>query len=610
MYVIDVIPLSRTAPGVLSYRSSKDLSIGSIVSITIRKTETQGIVVSSTHVKDAKEMLKHARFLLSRSIPSASGSLPEEVLRAAEKTALYHATTIGAVLAAMFSEHIRLGVPLPTHLSRSGTGHVVEICELPLVERAKKYEERIDRCIANKTSVLLISPTLPELAFWNKTFRAYKPLVLSGAVSSAKRSKTLEAARDHMGLIIATPSFSWIPIEKLGCAIIDRASSGTYTQPKRPYLSLPYALTALMEQRNIPIMIGDFPLPLEYRSSDALSRGTLSPLHLIDARRPKDAEPDSKPWASLPDIVFDAIRNEMEQGGRVIILAARRGYAPAVVCRDCGQSQTDGRGMPLSFSVTNDRIFQTSDGMTYPAKSRVCQRCESWNLLPLGVGIERVEEEVRARFPEAAILLATTEVLTSPRKARALVDDAQRPGSMVIGTEALLPWIYAYAGPAIGQPLGIIASADSLLSLPFWRARERFVRLSYFLRGLVRETFLITRHPEDTAVDAAVHPESSAFWEEERALRKALQYPPYGTLITLAVEGSAKRVENEVQDLAAQLTAYSPVVIPQRAVHGAMVRGVLVLHLPHDVWPDESLSRQLSTLPPNVRVRIDPESIW
>lgn len=610
MYVIDVIPLSRTAPGVLSYRSKQDLPVGTVVSITVRRTGTQGIVVGSLPVTAAKEMLKHARFLLSRSVPSPSGMLPDAIMRAAERTALQHATTPGAVLAALFNEHIRAGIELPVEHLAIGIGYSQRRCELPLRERAEQYRKEIRECLVRKKTALLITPTLPELSFWKDELAEFKPLILSGAVIGPRRAKALNQAATHAGLIIATPSFAWTPIEKLGIAILDRVSAGTYVLPKRPYLSIPYAFDALAQELRAPLIIGDFPLPLEYRAVDtALSAKRVAPVTVLDARRPKD-EVDPKPWSAVPDTVLERIRAEIGNGGRVIVLAARTGYAPAVVCRDCGQAQTDERGQAYSFSVAGgERVFRTSDGTVVDAK-RSCQRCESWNLLPLGIGIERIEEEMRAALPDANIVMIPPDVLTSARKARAAVQEARRSGTILIGTEAALPWLYAGQQEDAKLPLGIIASADSLLSQPFWRARERFVRLSYFLNGLCREVVLITRHPDDSAVDAASHQDSPLFWQEESTLRKALTYPPFGTIITLAIEGSQTRSSFAVKEIQEKVAAFSPTQLPGRPLQGSVWRTTLVIHLAAEAWPDPELSAYIQSLPPYVRVRIDPESIW
>lgn len=610
MYVIDVIPLSRTAPGVLSYRSAKPLPVGTLVHITVRKTKTQGIVIGSVPVAEAKSMLKSAHFLLSKSALAAAGALPEAIMRAATQSARYHATSVGAALAALFSEYVRAGVPLPDAPLSPGAGFAVKTIELPLRERALAYATRIQEAAAHGTATLLVVPTLPEAQFWKRELKVFSPILLSGAVAGAKRAEALEKAQTATGLVITTPSFSWTPVRELGAIIIDRPSAGTYTLPKRPYLSIPYTLRALAEARSVPLVLGDFPLSLEVSPEHAAIRDAAVPVEVVDVRTPKD-EDAAGPWQALPEPVRERMRSELAEGGRALLLAARRGYAPAVVCRDCGQAQADERGMPLSFTTAGGvRRFVTSDGRAEADARRPCTRCGSWNLLPLGVGIERVEEEVRAAFPDAPCIVFSPEVARSPKQAKDALAQFDAPGSILIGTEAMFPWLAAHQGANARLPLGIVASADSLLALPFWRARERFVRLCYTLAGASSRVLLLTRHPEDAAVDAAVNPASARFWDEERALRRALRYPPFGTIVTLALEGTPRALDPLTASLEAALATYAPARLEDKPLGERTVRRAFVLTLSADAWPDEALSARLASLPPAVRIRIDPESIW
>ena len=102
MFVLEIIPFSRTAPQApLSYRSVADLSPGTLVSIPLRKKTVLGLVVGSTPVLEAKSALKQASFSLSKSTDLAQGKLPSTVIEAAKNIALYHATTLGAVLSSL-----------------------------------------------------------------------------------------------------------------------------------------------------------------------------------------------------------------------------------------------------------------------------------------------------------------------------------------------------------------------------------------------------------------------------------------------------------------------------------------------------------------------------
>ncbi len=620
MYVLDVIPFSRTAPGVLSYRSVKRLEPGSIVEVMLRRTKTQGIVISATPVEEAKEYLKNVRFQLSKSAPSLAGALPEPLMRAAERVAQYHATSVGSVLTALFSEQIRAGVPFSTDVFTLGSAFLEEAVELAIPGRVARYASQAALDTECGAATLLVVPTIAETLFWKRELIAHKPIVLSGTVTGNRRAIALERAGSHKGLIITTPSFSWVPIQNLGSIIVERASAGTYVLPKRPHLNMPIALKELAMARSVPFLIGDLPLPLELRPNPEAPLNLSAAearIHCIDARTDESIQTDERvPFAALPLPVIDAIKKQVAEGGRVIVIAVRKGYAPAVVCRDCGQSQIDERGLPYSFTQQGERRFVTSDGASSIAAQRKCTRCESWNLLPLGVGIERVEEELKKAFPASRIVAAHAELLTTPKKAAALVSDGLSPGSILIGTESLMPWLYLYApkeAQTLQKPLGVIASADSLLALPFWRARERFIRLCYLLSGVCDEVLLVTRRPEDAAVEEVLHPHKAAFWKEETQLRRSLRYPPFGRLISITIEDAAPRahelaarITEEVQKLA----KYTPIALEERLISPRLVRIPLLIQVPEAGWPHPALSAYLGSLPPTARVRIDPDALW
>jgi primosomal protein N' len=604
MYVLDVIPLSRSAPGLLSYRSAKKLAIGTVVDITLRKTLIQGIVVDCVPVADAKELLKSARFMLSKSVPAAAGTIPTPIMNAAHSVAEYHATTTGSVLASLFVEYIKLGEPLPTGALASGSGYALTALEMPLAKRTRQIEGIVS---GSSKATLLVAPTLAEVEYWKQELKAHRPLVLSGALAGARRSAALKSALTHTGLIISTPSFSWTPIQKLGTIVVDRVSAGTYTFAKRPYLSAVRALDWLARARSLEIVYGDHPLPLEYRPApERAPKDAPKNISVADVRRDPEAQ-SPEPWSAIPEPAHTRIQDALAAGKLAIVLATRKGYAPAVVCRDCGQAQTDDRGVPLSFTLSeHDRAFVTSDGVSRIDAKRPCQRCGSWNLLPLGIGIERVVEEIQKHFPDVPLTALPPEVTASSSKTKKALASAYEKGGIIVGTEALLPWLHAHPAPM--KAAGVIASADSLLALPFWRARERFVRLSYFFAGLVDDLTVLTRRPEDAAVDA-VASGSDAFWKEESNLRKALGYPPFGTLITVTTEGPETAAQFQSARIASMVDVYAPSVLPSRRA-GLRYAQTVVVCLPSGKWPDKKLSGLLSSLPPSARVRIDPESLW
>ena len=608
MHVLDVVTLSPSSPSApLSYRSKEKLAPGTIVSILLRKTPVHGIVVGCTEVRDAKFMLKSASFALAKSVRRTDGTLPKALFNVAEHVARYHAVPLGSVLHALFSDSMALDIPrtLP-----DGDGYQLRTHEFPRRVRTNKYRKIIEENLKDRKATVLTLPTIAELNEFKELFKDLKPIVLSGEVKPEPRKLLLNEAAESRGLILTTPAYSFTAVRELGAIIIERPSAGTYRMPSRPFLDRTVALLALAKERAIPIHLGDYPLPLEYRTrmEEGLFNTPSGAVEAVDVRTVRE---QGEVWKAIPDSSLEEMRKVHKDGGRMLVLAARKGYAPSVVCRDCGTTLRDELGRAYSLaSVKGERILRTADGKNVQSAKQLCPLCGSWNLMPLGVGIERVVEELTAAFPDAALIRFDTDTVKTDAQARKAMKLYRDEGGILVGTESMLPWLNYGLHTDKTYDLAVVASMDSLLALPFWRARERFVRVGLILREHAARTLIHTRLPDDTALEAVLDPKGTSFFAEEAELRRALRYPPFGTLIAFHVEGAAKRLLEAKIILLEAVMPHAPTVLPERNVEKNTYRMTILLHLGKGEWPEEELSKRLQALPPYFRISIDPETFW
>ncbi len=587
-----------------------------------------GLVVGSASVQESKAELKSAHFSLSAASGKVVGKLSPALLLAAKETAEQHATSLGAVLSSLvlpvLPEDADVGELLQNVTVRRASEKksrdsrlqnlTLQPLEIPFLERANAYREIIEK---ENGTVLLVVPTQAEIDEWSSLLSAYKPLVLSGKVTGKRREQALtKAVTTSPRLVLCTPTFAWLPLPHLSHILVERVSSGTYSLPKRPYLDIRFALHALASARKIPLMFGDYPLPLEYRAKpDAALNFPNETMHVLDTRRKKEAAAQA-PWQAVPEPVRKQIAKALEctspassladngladkgmAPNKVAVLAVRRGYAPTVVCGDCGTTLKDELGRTLSLATLDGkRVFRTSDGALTPADQAFCKNCGSWNLMPLGIGIERVEEELRQTFPEARLLRIDQDSQKNPslKKIRAAIAEAD----LILGTEFMLP----YLSPSDKVSLGVIASADSLLALPFWRARERFVRVCLMLSERAEKTIIATRQPEDSALQRG-------FWKEETGLRAMLKYPPFGTLLVFHMEGTQERIAEYRAAIREACVPFVPFEIPEKMISSTKFHASSVLQLPKEEWPNEKLIRNIARLSPAIRHTIDSENLW
>ena len=392
MFVLEVIPFSRTAPAApLSYRSRTNLPVGTLVSIPLRKKTVVGLVLGSVPVQEAKAQIKIASFMLSKSSDISLGQLPSKLIEAGKTIAEYHATTLGAVLSALLIPVLPTTDAIPGFQKHAGEGEKdlrkskarIERIEASFTERVIAYKKYMAGEIDSADSAtLLVVPTQAEADEWKLTlFKSAKvaTLVLSGKLTGERRSAALARVLSFTGLIISTPGFAWIPIPNLERIIIERVSAGSYALPKRPYLDVRFALAELARVRNVPIVYGDYPLPLEYRKDPEAPIQKVAPsaIEVVDVRTDKtEVKKAPSAWQVVPESLRTQIKSTLDADGRVAVLAVRRGYSPTVVCRDCGSAVTDEHGRALSLAtLKGKRVFRSTDGATFPAAEVFCKVC-------------------------------------------------------------------------------------------------------------------------------------------------------------------------------------------------------------------------------------------
>jgi primosomal protein N' (replication factor Y) len=175
----------------------------------------------------------------------------------------------------------------------------------------------------------------------------------------------------------------------------------------------------------------------------------------------------------------------------------------------------------------------------------------------------------------------------------------------MIGTEMALPYLT--------RPISVVGvlSVNSLLTIPDFRMGERVFRLLLSLRARADRRFIIqTRDKTDPLYALAAAGNIGEFTEDELAARKALGYPPFTVLIKLTYTGKKEEGERVMKDIEKTFAPFIPVTFPSfiARVKGAYRMNAL-MKIPVTNWPNDDLLRLLSSLPPDVDVRVDPESV-
>jgi primosomal protein N' (replication factor Y) (superfamily II helicase) len=242
----------------------------------------------------------------------------------------------------------------------------------------------------------------------------------------------------------------------------------------------------------------------------------------------------------------------------VLLFLNRKGYAGALVCRDCGQvPRCSACRVALMYSRQASRLLCSYCGDVTPLPE-TCVSCSGPRMQLIGEGTERVEEDAKRWFPHATVIRLDGDTMRRPAQAEGLWRKVEQgEWDIIVGTQLLLR-----RGPLPTMGLVGIVQADAGLSVPNFRSAERTYHTLLDAVNLadpaeaggqvIVQTYLSSHH----AIQAVAQNDESVFLSEELSHRSALGYPPAVSLIALLVSGTdEKMVHDAAVAWVARLTA-------------------------------------------------------
>lgn len=624
MYLARISIIATSAPfQELSYFTSDDLPLGSVVRVLVRGAENYGLVVASESVSDVKQALRASPFPIKK-LPSPAPALllRRSFLRALFSAAQYEAAPWGALIAAYTPKAIlKSRASLPSAPQEDderehATSYEPLLFTQARVERVAEYRRLAREALARGTSTLLIAPTVAEAErFFIELSRGIPGYVeiLHGGLSEKKQREAWAriASEKKPMLIIGTLVALSVPRADLTLIIVDRAGSRSYMRDERPYASGVRVAERVAQALGARfIMAGTVPsVEAAYRASTGevgdygiSSTRLAGPAPtIIDLRTHKK---EKGVWSPLAPETLSILMGSARPKRHIVVLAARRGLSPMTACDDCGtilSCPTCGRNLVLH--AEGERLFRCHHCAEEVSASARCAHCGGWRLTTLGIGIDRVAETVATAIPDTPCVVISQDKGTPTQRLKTL-SKWQAEGGILIGTEMILPHLPDQVDAVF------VASVDSLLSIPEYSAGERVFTLLCELRSRAQGPFVVqTRDPAGRVMRALESGMYGAFMKEELADRERFSYPPRCTLMRFTIETSPKETEALATELAKALERFAPIRIDGTAKRRSLARTHLLLRLPKDSWVDQRLLRLIRSLPRHISVQIDPIAI-
>lgn len=630
MYVVKVMPIARGAfKDHLSFFSKTALEPGMVVDVAIRNKKTAALVLASKDAREEKTQLKNESYSLKKLEPKKIRRVfSKDTVEALRTVAHYHAAQDGTALAHFTPSAI---IGSETAIKEAKENEKLPDLAADCVALQAEYEERIStyrnttrEVFAKGESVVILAPTIPEAeklyqelsrGIEEQTVLFTSNLTKKGTVTAWNRAVT----DPEPLLLIMTHSFLTIPRENVSTYFIERESARSYVGREGARFDTRIAAEALATKRGSRVVFSDFPLRVEthsrLRTHDMDEFGRLqrtvrsgANARIVDARVKDEEGVKKKKFSPLTPSVQSLLETETKRGSRAFVYAARRGIAPLTVCNDCGTPVTDpATGAPMTLHKTEQgNVFVSfRSGAVLPSHS-ACRNCGGWNLVSLGIGAERVFDEIKKTIPNAPLFLLTTETAGTHAKAKKLMKQFfDTKGAVLVGTDRALPYLY--------EPVeySIAASVDSILSSSAWRAHTHALHTLFYLQSRTLETtYVQTRLPDNAVIRTFASGNPTDFIDQELKDRKTFGYPPFTTFIGLTWHGTERAVKKNADLIKETLSDWELVgPLPSRATSKNRYIGRAVIRLEENVWPKDTLVQILKALPPDISITVDPDDI-
>ena len=582
--------------GALTYRAGGAMRVGQLVAVPLGKRQVAGMVLGGEQKDTGKMRIKTAEAYAEPYI------LPPSMLPFMQWVAAWYMEAPGAVFkmavsvpSALKPEKMPLADEAPTPLEvpprREALSEAQNAAATPLAASINKgfsvavldgvtgsgktevYFEAVAAALKSGKQVLIL---LPEIAL-SKSFEARvlarfglaPHLWHSGLGDKARRRVWRDAIRGKPMLVVGARSALFLPFANLGLVVVDEEHDLTYRQQdgvryhardmavvRAKYADIPLILSSATPSLEtlVNVEAGKYAhicLPMRYGGAE------LPQIALVDLR---ETPTESRRWLAPP--LVEAMTETLARKEQVLLFLNRRGYAPMSLCLSCRERITCPHCSAWLVTHKAVGVLRCHHcGHTTP-HGETCPACGvEGMILACGPGVERLAEEVAARFPEARLGVFSSDTITTPTQASAFFDAVHQGAlDMIIGTQMIAKGHHFPDLTLVG-----VVDADLGLGGGLGAGDLRGAELSWQLLAQVAgragraaragRVLLQTANPESRVLQSLIQGDRDGFIAAEKAERQAAAMPPYGRLGALILSA---RHEDALVQCAHQLAGAWP----------------------------------------------------
>jgi primosomal protein N' (replication factor Y) len=560
-----VYPLvtARAVARPFTYEVPEDAGVGSIVEVRFGNARRRGVVtevdvappdgVRTSAVERVAETLPPALVALALWLADYYGSTPARALalvapyNAKRRGERREVTSLGALAAeappASLSETQTAAlariVALLDGVDGAGAGGNVLLWGATGSGKTEVYIRACEEALSRGRGAIVL---VPEIALTPQTLGRFRVrfgdgvAVLHSALTEAERRDERERiAAGEAPVVVGARSAVFAPVPSLGVICVDEEHDPSYKQESDPrYDARTVAAKRAALEGAVAVFGSATPRPESWERLERLELGgriaaPLPSVKVVDLRRERGYPLSAPLLAELGGIA--------ERGGKAILLLNRRGLAPAVHCRACGET----RRCPfcdVALTLHGDGSLRCHHCGNLEQLRETCPACGSAELARIGAGTQKLERALAKQLPELDVMRLDADAVEKPEQLRDVLERfARAERAVLVGTQMV-----AKGHHFPGVELAAVVDADAGLGLPDFRAEERTFQLLTQLAGrsgrdAPGRVLVQTFQPDSRAVTYAARHDVRGFLEGELDRRRVLGYPPFRHLVRILVSG-------------------------------------------------------------------------
>ena len=416
--------------------------------------------------------------------------------------------------------------------------------------KTEVYMEIIEHCLKeNKTSIVLvpeISLTPQMIDRFQRRFGDKIAAIHSGLSDGEKYDEWRRIVRGEALIVIGARSAIFAPLNNIGVIVVDEEHSDSYKQSdSNPHYHARDIALIRGETHHCPVILGSATPSLESMARAGRVYDLLELPHRVNGKDlPKVSIIDmngaaKKSKGHFSEELVNAMKKRLMEREQIILLLNRRGYSSFVTCKNCGFTfKCPNCDITLTYHKSSNTLRCHYCGYGEKVYKK-CPECGEESLNNLGVGTQKIEEELHTIVPDAKVLRMDYDTTSQKGKHEEMIEAFQRREyDILLGTQMVAKGLDFSNVTLVG-----IINADTSLNIPDFRSSENTFSLLSQVAGRSGrsekegEVILQTFNPDHYAIALTKTHDYLSFYQKEMEIRKTLKYPPYYYLCDLKISG-------------------------------------------------------------------------